>query len=616
MTPSKSVMMAITAEQMMPYTKQPVTGTWVAEGMSDVLDKWKSIDYKYSRMFGIPPAPILIKAPTGTGKTTFITEKLTEVAKLNGKCVLMLVNRTALVRQIINDTCKLSLGYSFSSDSMDGINRVSNLIVLTYQQFGGDYNTVLSNLMLPQNIQYVVMDEAHFFASDAWFNYQTPNILRNILNYSYDKQRIYMSATPEDVKNIIAYEEYSAQKNYHQRYLYYHANRDRAPLIQAGIVKSSDIITATELYATYENHQSEIDTFVANFPKTILEYDFPPRPYNANVKFFSRWETIVEAITKPGSKAQWLIFVANKDDGKFLYSKLDKISFFVNADKKGRIMEWIEQTAKFKQRVLITTSVLDNGVSIKSDNLRNVVIDSTDSVELRQMLGRKRLNDNEAINIYVHNKSSFDFESYCKSIEVKINAINSFEEDYGAFIEKQYDNCDYEVRKLFAYDRRYNMRFNNIYLLYCLGQKHSEYTKLQAALEDDANAFAKEVCSWLDVDFKDEMIMQEDDIFKEKWKKIEPIILSHSKPFDEKELNNIKDLLWSILQPNSRGTGMTFDDSRIKNSINKNLKIMAKNSCPCYYVKKRNNEYFFCKGEFDKASEEASDDTSNEESDE
>ncbi len=39
MTPSKSVMMAITAEQMMPYTKQPVTGTWVAEGMSDVLDK-------------------------------------------------------------------------------------------------------------------------------------------------------------------------------------------------------------------------------------------------------------------------------------------------------------------------------------------------------------------------------------------------------------------------------------------------------------------------------------------------------------------------------------------------------------------------------------------------
>ena len=232
------------------------------------------------------------------------------------------------------------------------------------------------------------------------------------------------------------------------------------------------------------------------------------------------------------------------------------------------------------------------------------------------MLGRKRLNDNETINIYVRNKSSLDFVSYCKSIEVKINAINSFEKDYGAFIEEQYDNCDYEVRKLFAYDRRYNMRFNNIYLLYCLGQKHSEYTDLQGALECDKNAFAKQVCSWLDVDFKDEMIMPEDDIFKEKWKKIEPIILSHSKPFDEKELNKIKDLLWSILQPSSRGTGMTFDDSRIKNSINKNLKIMAKNSCPYYYVKKRKNEYFFCKGEFDKVSEEASDDTSDEESDE
>ncbi len=422
-----------------------------------------------------------------------------------------------------------------------------------------------------------------------------------------------MSATPEDVKNIIAYEEYSAQKNYHQRYLYYHVNRDRAPLIQAGIMKSSDIINATELYVTYENHQSEINTFTANLPKAILEYDFPPRPCNASVKFFSRWETIVEAITKAGSKEQWLIFVANKDDGKFLYSKLDKISFFVNADKKGRIMERIEQTAKFSQRVLITTSVLDNGVSIKSDNLRNVVIDSTDSVELRQMLGRKRINDNEAINIYVRNKSSFDFESYCKSIEVKINAINSFEEDYGAFIEEQYDNCDYEVRKLFAYDRRYNMRFNNIYLLHCLGQKHSEYTDLQGSLDCDKNAFAKEVCSWLDVDFKDEMIMPEDDIFEEAWKKIDIIIQSHSTPFDKAELDIVNDDIVKIVERIGRGYKFALKGSRLPGDINDNLKIMAKNGCPYYSIRKKDNKFFFeYKGEYVKAS----DDVSNEESDE
>ena len=160
-------MMAILAGQIMPYTQIPVTGTWVAEGMADYFNKDRSLSIEFSNVNGIPPVPILIKAPTGTGKTYFIVKKLTEVARQNGGCVLMFVNRTALVRQILNESCKFSLGYSYSSDSMDGINRVSNLIVLTYQQFAGDYNTVLNNLMLPQNIRYVVMDEAHFFTSEV-----------------------------------------------------------------------------------------------------------------------------------------------------------------------------------------------------------------------------------------------------------------------------------------------------------------------------------------------------------------------------------------------------------------------------------------------------------------
>lgn len=608
MTPSQSVIMAITSGQMLTYTQKATTGTWVADGMSKVFNRDKSLEISFGSSQGIPHEPILIKAPTGTGKTYFIEKVLTEIAKQNRGCVLMFVNRTALVRQILNDSCKLSLGYSYSSDSMNGINQINNLIVLTYQQFAGDLNTVLNNLMLPQNIQYVVMDEAHFFTADASFNYQTCNILENILTYSYYKQRIYMSATPENVKNIIAYEENVAQNNCYFSRLCYLASSERMPLIQAGIIKSTDPITPNELSATYVKHKCEMDVLYKNLPKEIHEYSFSPRTYYANVKFFSCWETIIEAITSQDSDEKWLIFVANKDDGTFLNKKLNKISAFVNAVKGSRILEQLEQTAKIKNRVLISTSVLDNGVNIKNDNLHNVVIDSTDYVEFMQMLGRKRVKDNEAINIYVHNKTSFDFESYCKSIEVRITAINSFEKDPYAFIEEQYDLYPLEIRKMFAYDRRYNMRFNNKYLLHCLGQKHSEYTQLQVDLEDDKNAFAKKVCSWLGIGFNVGMIMSED-IFAEKWKKIEPIILSHSKPFDADELKIVYKLFCSILRPNS--ADKDSDDGRIKSNINNDLKLMAQNGFPYYFVKKEKNMFSFkLKETTDEVSKEESDESS------
>jgi helicase conserved C-domain protein len=590
---SQSFMMGITAGYITPYAQEPVNGTWVADVMPKVFDKQKSLNLAFNSMNGIPPVPILIKAPTGTGKTYFIEKVLTEIAKQNRGCVLMFVNRTALVRQILNDSCKLSLGYSYSSDSMNGINQINNLIVLTYQQFAGDLNTALNNLMLPQNIQYVVMDEAHFFTADASFNYQTPNILENILRYSLYRQRIYMSATPEDVKSIIAYEEYIAWRICLNNYL------------------SSHNCPVNLQYVTPENinllDNPLIDSFCTSCPPTIFEYSIPPRPYKANVKFFSSWETIIEAITSQNSNEQWLIFVANKDDGTFLHSEIKDISAFVTAEEKGQIIEQIEQTAKYTQRVLITTSVLDNGVSLKNDNLHNVVIDSADYVGFMQMLGRKRVKDDEPINIYVRNKTSSDFESYCKSIEVRITAINSFEKDPYAFIEEQYDLYPLEIRKMFAYDRRYNMRFSNKYLLHCLGQKHSKYIDMISALAQDKNAFAKEVCSWIGVDFNEEMLMS-DDIFANKWEKIEPIILSHDERFSEDELTNIFNLFCKILKPNSRNTKMTFDGSKIKNSINTNLKIMADNGCPHYCIRNRYEEYYFeRKGKHEEESDESFD---------
>lgn len=594
MNPSEMVMMGILAGQTLPYVKKPVNESWVANGMQEVLNQWNTVPELLMRMYQSTPTPILIKAPTGTGKTTFIVEKLTQVAADHGECVLMLVNRTALVKQVLNDKCKFSLGYTFSPSSLGGINRVRNLIVLTYQQFAGDYNKVWSDLALPPNIRYVVMDEAHFFTADASFNYQTSNIFQNILAYSYDKQRIYMSATPELVKEIIAYEEYVAMYRCLYYRLYNYAVNDRNLFNQTAQEKNNNPINNQDLYASYLSRQDEVNMFIERLPKCILEYDFPPRPYDVHLKFFSRWDNIVDIIKKSDFREQWLIFVSKEEDGEYLESKLDGFSVFVTARKKGRILERLEQTAKFTQRVLITTSVLDNGINIKNDNLKNVVIDSTDSVQLRQMLGRKRVNENETVNLYVLNKTSADFESYCKSIELRIGALNSFETKYNEFVEKQYDNYDYEIRRLFPYNSNYGRRFTNNYLRYCLGQKHSEYINLLGALADDKDAFAKEVCNWLGVKFCPEMVMP-DTAFDDALKQIMEIILKHTDPFDEQELVKVRDKMWSILEP-VKIKGMTFEEGRIKGNVNKNLKILSEHGFSAYHVKKENKMFSFHEG--------------------
>lgn len=595
MSVSESVMMGILAGQMLPYDEKPVNGKWVSEGMQEVLDQWNTLPIQLNHMYWEPPTPILIKAPTGTGKTTFIEQNLTQTAALKGASVLMFVNRTALVKQIINDSCKISLGYYFSPSSLNGIRLVRNLIVLTYQQFAGDYNTVMSSLALPQNIRFVVMDEVHFFAADASFNYQTANIFQNILAYSYNKQRIYMSATPEFVKPIIAYEEYMAHNQYYYNYVYGRAVNDRALLEQAGQDKNNNPITTQEIYATYAAHQAEMERNYRILPKCIYEYNFPSKSYDVNPKFFYSWDTIIDTIKRSDSKEQWLIFVSKDEDGEYLEEKLDGISAFVTARKKGRILERLEQTAKFTQRVLITTSVLDNGINIKNSNLNNVVIDSTDSVQLRQMLGRKRIIDNERVNLYVRNKTISDFDKYCKSIELRIDALNSFERNPGEFIEERYDDYAPEIRKLFPYDRRYNMRFTNKYLRYCLGLKHSEYVDLQIALFEDKYAFAKEVCKWLDITFNEGMIMP-DSVFEVAWRQLEPIILAHDEPFDSNELTNVKNSIWEIYKPIARGTGMSFENNGAKANINQNLSLLAQMGFPAYHVKKTDKKFIFLEG--------------------
>ena len=55
----------------------------------------------------------------------------------------------------------------------------------------------------------------------------------------------------------------------------------------------------------------------------------------------------------------------------------------------------------FSKDVVITTTVLENGINIKDHQLKHIVIDLTDMETIVQCIGRKRLFGNDGVNLYV-----------------------------------------------------------------------------------------------------------------------------------------------------------------------------------------------------------------------
>ena len=70
------------------------------------------------------------------------------------------------------------------------------------------------------------------------------------------------------------------------------------------------------------------------------------------------------------------------------------------------------ENEKFSPQVLISTSVLDNGINIKDRTVKNVVVDVFDKTEMIQMLGRIRVEQGQTINLYLRNYSVEDIRKF------------------------------------------------------------------------------------------------------------------------------------------------------------------------------------------------------------
>lgn len=136
---------------------------------------------------------VYIETQTGSGKTTFVLNKLLPYALEGNKKILLLVSRSILKEQLLKELTDMTAEKS----ALIYEDIYNTIEINTYQSFIKDI-TAHKNL---QHFDFIVSDECHFFLSDATFNSGTALAYDFIMSQE-SSIRIFMSATIENFKQF------------------------------------------------------------------------------------------------------------------------------------------------------------------------------------------------------------------------------------------------------------------------------------------------------------------------------------------------------------------------------------------------------------------------------
>ena len=145
--------------------------------------------------------------------------------------------------------------------------------------------------------------------------------------------------------------------------------------------------------------------------------EIAPDYSGVDIWHFRNLDDLIPRITQ--DKGNYLIFVNSKKEGGRIKKLLNKKfkeqagiqksknrAVFVDSNYQSEqnaknVVKKIIEQGKLKVKVLITTSVLDNGINILDHKLSNLVLTTFDDIDAIQMIGRKRLRDGERLNLYL-----------------------------------------------------------------------------------------------------------------------------------------------------------------------------------------------------------------------
>lgn len=366
---------------------------WIADGIGDDFKQWQTKnDINSQRKFeqkltiSTPEnSHVFIESATGTGKTSFILNKLLPYAIEKNRHILYVSNRTALLQQVENEVAtrfndnlieitKQSSSYAYKDSKRNNV--PYRFLKLEYSNFHiglCNYHSLTNFLKTIREygieFYYIIFDEIHFFIEDALFNPWTYQIYLTILNQFPNSVFIMLSATMEEIINDFL-----------------------------------EGLTDTALRQICNKIGNSVPIeFICNPNIYIYKNTYHRDAYE--LAFYKDDDALIELICQSNPDDKWLIFVTSKDKGDTLAKAIDEytdysVKFISSQNKKSAVWKKIVNQAMFDVDILITTKVLDNGININDPALKNLVLPFCDHTEFVQMLGRKRLQEGEKINVY------------------------------------------------------------------------------------------------------------------------------------------------------------------------------------------------------------------------
>lgn len=379
-------------------TEKNITNITVTDVIGNEYQSWK------------PHDKVFISSPTGTGKTYFILKVLLPYVCQQRKKILYLVNRRILKEQLENELSR----YSFELKDQIKVELYQtiemNISNIKYDLRVGMHH-VFGYQSLPKSYEYdyVVCDECHYFLADSNYNTNTGLSFRWIQDLFSAKIRIFLSATICDIKRYIIEDDEKRRFNRTPCYGFHGKNTIGQTVPAKGNEWNYD---------------------------TVCNYDY------LDIHIINKKDEISDLVVN--GRGKWLIFVDDIGFGKKLQTELvtkwkqlneerDKDSESVvmlssdyeNTQDSAQEVNYIRKDNKQSAKVLISTSVMDNGINLKDILLRNIILIADTEVEFIQMLGRKR-KDGERVNIYIYRQSQEHFLNRL----YKIKKMKDIAEDY------------------------------------------------------------------------------------------------------------------------------------------------------------------------------------------
>lgn len=474
------------------------------------MSQYLSEDIKQPIVHSPPGSPrnvYLLKAPTGSGKTTFFIEELVPEARRREQAVLLIVNRSVLTEQLTNIYLKeLGIPPGAIEFSQAGIYPLGDLVVCSYQYMAQrlqdkDTPNIKIGPFEAKEYAFVVCDECHYFIADSVFTTDSAPLV-NLPKVFAQSVRIYASATISPVRNVI--------------------------LKMEQVVDLAENFPHWEIWPGFRYARNNMISQIHSNHNGLLQYAafFEVTGAEPNYSYLhpriladgqTLWDDVIEQ-HEAHRLHKAVVFVDSKKQGTdcknklnqhgisaaFIFSEASSGSYSMDElDKK--VLEEIKAKSRFESvSVLIATSVLDNGTNLIDKDITHLYISGTEYMAAVQQAGRVRMyEEGQTLELVIPRRAKSYFSSRISQWDRQENLLNKWLDTDAKTREDMFWNGELEfLRTKFSYNESSHPK-NSIFTFAALDYYISDARKSLSMLENDPDGYVRKALSWFGFDLDD-----------------------------------------------------------------------------------------------------------------